>query len=274
MNFAVKNSMPANTNLANIHGLLVDLDGVLYVGDAALPGARDALQAVRDRGIVCRFLTNTTTKTADEVVEKLAGLGFEIAPDEIITPVIATKNFLESHKGGKPKLHLLVRESILPAFDGFPHDDQAPDYVIVGDIGAKWSYTLLDTAFRQLMNGAELIAMHQNKFFQADGGLALDIGAFVAGLEYVTAHKARIMGKPSPDFFDLALQSMDLPSDKVAMIGDDIESDLGGGQNAGLLGILVKTGKYRKDYVAESDVVPDAVVDSFADLPGLLPLSA
>jgi HAD superfamily hydrolase (TIGR01458 family) len=270
-NLAFSPGMPAKTNLAKIRGLLVDLDGVLYVGDAALPGARDALQALRDRDIVCRFLTNTTTKTADEVVKKLAHLGFEIEPDEIVTPVVATKNFLESRKDGKPKLHLLVRESVLPEFDGFPHDDEAPDYVIVGDIGAKWSYALLNTAFRQLMNGAELIAMHKNKFFQADGGLALDIGAFVAGLEYVTARKAQIVGKPSPDFFNLALQSMNLPPDKVAMIGDDIESDIGGGQNAGLCGILVKTGKYRKDYVAESDVEPDAVIDSFADLPGLLP---
>ncbi len=265
--------MSANPLLANIRGLLVDLDGVLYVGDGALPGARDALQAVRDRGIVCRFLTNTTTKTAAEVVEKLAGLGFEIEPDEIVTPVIATKNFLESRKGGKPKLHLLVRESILPEFDGFPHDDEAPDYVIVGDIGAKWSYALLNTAFRQLMNGTELITMHKNKFFQTDDGLALDIGAFVAGLEYVTGQEARIVGKPSPDFFNLTRQSMELPPEKIAMIGDDIESDVGGGQNAGLLGILVKTGKYREDYVAESTIEPDAVIDSFADLPGLLPPS-
>ena len=90
---------------------------------------------------------------------------------------------------------------------------------------------------------------------------------FVAGLEYVSGSKATIVGKPSTDFFDLALKSMDLPPGKVAMIGDDIDSDVGGGQNAGLLGILVKTGKYREDYVAESDVEPDAIIDSFADLP-------
>ncbi|NBB78430.1 MAG: TIGR01458 family HAD-type hydrolase [Verrucomicrobia bacterium] len=262
--------MPAKTSLANICGLLIDLDEVLYTGKEALPGARDALHTIRQRGLVCRFLTNTTTKTASEVVAKLAGMGFEIKPEEIVTPVIATKNFLNSQSGGKPKLHLLIRESVLPDFEEFPQDDEAPDYVIVGDIGAQWSYPLLNKAFRQLMHGADLIAMHKNKFFQADGGLALDIGAFVAGLEYVTGRQATIIGKPSPDFFDLALQSMDLPAEKVAMIGDDIESDVGGGQNAGLTGILVQTGKYRADYVAESEVEPDAMVNSFADLPNRL----
>ena len=254
----------------NIRGLLIDLDGVLYVGGEAIPGAREALEALDDAGIARRFVTNTTTRTAAEVVEKLERLGFAVAAEEVFSPVTATRQLLEneSKKTGKlPGLHLVVRDSVKPEFADFPSENDRPDYVVVGDIGAAWSYPLLNRAFRHLMNGAELLAMHRNKFFQGADGLELDIGAFVAGLEFVTGHEARIIGKPSPDFFQLGVASLGLSPDEIAMIGDDIDSDVGGGQASGLAGILVRTGKYREAYVAESVVTPDAVLSSFADLP-------
>jgi HAD superfamily hydrolase (TIGR01458 family) len=120
------------------------------------------------------------------------------------------------------------------------------------------------------MNGAKLVAMHRNKYWQTENGLRMDIGAFVAGLEYVAGCEAMVIGKPSQEFFKLAIQSLGLPTPNVAMIGDDIEADVGGAQAAGLTGILVRTGKYRADTVARSTVRPDADLDSIADLPGWL----
>jgi len=252
----------------SIQGLLIDLDGVLYVGGQAIPGAREALEQFEEMGIACRFVTNTTTRTAEEVADKLADLEFSVALGDIFSPVVATQRFLEKQKGGKPRVHLIVRDSLLSAFEAFPKDDAQPDYVIVGDIGAAWSYPLMNTAFRQVMNGAELIAMHRNKFLQGEDGLQLDIGAFVAGLEFVTGQSARIIGKPSPEFFRLGIASLGLPAERVAMVGDDIDSDIGGGQSAGLTGIQVRTGKFRQAYADESDVEPDVILDSIADLPG------
>lgn len=95
----------------------------------------------------------------------------------------------------------------------------------------------------------------------------MDIGAFVAGLEYVTGRQATVIGKPSGDFFQLAVRSLNLPPESVAMVGDDIETDVGGGQAAGLMGVLVRTGKYRPQAAAQSQVKPDAELDSIADLP-------
>tara|TARA_R110002096_G_scaffold4493_16_gene20925 strand:+ start:25689 stop:26465 length:777 start_codon:yes stop_codon:yes gene_type:complete len=253
----------------NIEGILIDLDGVLYVGDQAIPGADEALAQIRDAGIKMRFLTNTTTRTAASVIEKLERLGFEIASEEVFTAVTATRLFLQFQ--AKPAtIHLLVRDSVRPEFEAFPQDQTPADFVIVGDIGAAWSYELMNDAFRHLLAGAELIAMHKNRFFQDETGLTLDIGAFVAGLEYASGHEARIIGKPSAQFFGLALDSLALPADKVAMLGDDIETDIGGGQAAGLTGILVKTGKYREEYVAESGIQPDSTIESIAELPTLL----
>ncbi|MEM8952680.1 MAG: TIGR01458 family HAD-type hydrolase [Verrucomicrobiota bacterium] len=253
-----------------LQGLLIDLDGVLYVGNQPIEGAREALQAISDRGIVRRFITNTTTRTTIEVVEKLNHMGFAVDKGEVFSAVTATVSFLRKQKGGNPSVELIVRDSVRPEFNEFPADDEYPDFVVVGDIGAAWSYPLMNRAFRQILNGAELIAMHKNKFFQGEDGLLLDIGAFVQGLEFATGQTARIIGKPTRDFFAHALASLNLPAKQVAMIGDDIESDVGGGQAIGLGGILVTTGKFREVTFEASAVEPDLILQSIADLPEVL----
>lgn len=247
-----------------LHGLLLDLDGVLYVGESAVPGAQDMVHELRGKGIPMRFLTNTTTRTAEAVVQKLHRLGFDVLPDEIFSPITATVQFLTQL--GCPSIHPVVRDSVMPAFSSFPRDPEAPDYVIIVDIGAAWSYPLMNTIFSQLHAGADMIAMHRNKFFQGEEGLMVDIGAFVAGLEYVSGKEARIIGKPSQSFFHMALDSLNLPATHVAMVGDDIETDVGGGQAAGLKGILVQTGKYREGCIEQSTVTPDLVLTSFPEI--------
>jgi HAD superfamily hydrolase (TIGR01458 family) len=107
------------------------------------------------------------------------------------------------------------------------------------------------------MHGAKLIAIHKNRFWQTEYGLQMDIGGFVDALEYASGVNAMIIGKPSPDFFQVALDEMGLKSTEVAIIGDDIDVDVGGGQQVGLKGILVKTGKYRQSYADTSAIKPD-----------------
>ena len=167
-------------------------------------------------------------------------------------------------------MHLLIRDSTRSEFSEFVQDDPNPDFVIVGDIGAAWNYELLNQVFNELMHGAELIAMHMNKYWQTEQGLQMDIGAFVAGLEFVSGKQATVIGKPSQDFFQLATDSLGLDPSQVLIVGDDIENDIGGGQASGLYAVLVKTGKYRDEVVRNSETTPDAVIDSIADLPALL----
>ncbi len=247
-----------------IYGLLIDLDGVLYVGETPVPGAQQVLKRLADEKIPRRYLTNTTTRTATAVVQKLNRLGFSVHEKEVFSPISATLQFLNGL--GRPTINPVVRDSVLPAFADFPRNNERPDYVIIGDIGAAWSYPLINTIFSQLHAGAELIAMHKNKFFQGEEGLQVDIGAFVAGLEYVSGKQAKVIGKPSRDFFDLALAALHLPASNVAMIGDDIETDIGGGKAVGMHGVLVRTGKYRQGCEEGAAYPPDAVMDSFSDL--------
>lgn len=252
------------TLLANIRGFLIDLDGVLYVGETPVSGAQAVLKQLADKDVPRRYLTNTTTRTAASIIQKLQRLGFEVFEDEVFSPITATIQFLSAL--GKPSINPVVRDSVLPAFSGFPRDDKQPDFVVIGDIGAAWSYPLVNTIFSQLHAGSKLIAMHKNKFFQGEEGLLVDIGAFVAGLEYVSGTKAQIIGKPSKDFFELALKSLQLPASSVVMIGDDIETDIGGAKDSGIKGILVKTGKYREGCEKNAQYSPDCVIDSFSDL--------
>ncbi|TCJ16517.1 TIGR01458 family HAD-type hydrolase [Parasulfuritortus cantonensis] len=250
--------------LTCIRGLLIDLDGVLYVGETPVPGAREVIRRLAEVGMPRRFLTNTTTRTSLSVTKKLQRLGFDVRQDEIFSPITATVQYLKSL--GRPSINPVVRDSVLPALAEFPINNELPDYVVIGDIGAAWSYPLVNTIFAQLHAGSELIAMHKNKFFQGEEGLQVDIGAFVAGLEFVSGKQARVIGKPSRDFFELALQSLQLPAAEVAMIGDDIETDVGGGKAAGMTGILVRTGKYRPGCEKNGAVPPDCQLDSIAHL--------
>ncbi|MDD2700978.1 MAG: TIGR01458 family HAD-type hydrolase [Sideroxydans sp.] len=250
--------------MTGIRGLLIDLDGVLYVADTPVPGAGEVIARLTAQDIPRRYLTNTTTRTAASVLEKLQHLGFDVRAGEVFSPITATVQFLKNQ--GQPSINPVVRDSVLPEFAGFPVDDERPDYVVIGDIGAAWSYPLINRIFAQLHAGAALIAMHKNKFFQGEDGLQVDIGAFVAGLEYVSGKQAQVIGKPSRSFFDLALQSLQLPASSVAMIGDDIETDVGGGKDAGMHGILVRTGKYRQGCEAHAAHKPDCIMDTLGDL--------
>jgi len=255
--------------LGRIRGLLLDIDGVLYVGGQVIEGAREALARLR-RHFVCRFITNTSTLSLDSLHGKLTRLGFAVARAEIISAPQAMILFLRRQED--PVCHLLLADDVKRDFGAFPQSDRRADYVVVGDIGERWNYAILNRAFNLLFEGAELLAVHKNRFWQTEEGLKMDIGAFVAALEYAANKQARIFGKPSPDFFRAALADMGLAPEEVAIVGDDIDTDIGGGQRVGLTGILVRTGKYRPAYVAASGVQPDLVVDSIADLPRVLGL--
>lgn len=251
-----------------IRGLLIDLDGVLYVGGKAIPGAAEILRQLDAAGISRCYLTNTTTQSLASLEKKLQNMGFAVEAKEILSAPEAAKVYLENK--GRPICKLLINDEVLGDFRDFEQSDSEARAVVIGDIGSAWTYDLLNNVFRLVMNGAELVALHRNKFWQTETGLQMDIGAFVAGLEYVTGKTATVMGKPSPEFFTAALSRIGLKPGEVAMIGDDIDTDIGAAQERGMVGVLVRTGKYREAYVRASKIKPDWVINSIVDLGGLL----
>jgi HAD superfamily hydrolase (TIGR01458 family) len=140
----------------------------------------------------------------------------------------------------------------------------------MGDLGEAFGYDVMNRAFRHVMDGAELIALQKNRYWLRADGLSLDVGPFVAAIEYATGREACVVGKPAPEFFAGVLGELDMDPGEAGMVGDDIESDIGGARRAGLAGILVRTGKYREDAVRASGVEPSATVDTVAAVPDLL----
>jgi len=248
--------------------VLLDLDGVLYVEDEPLAGSAEAVDRLRDAGLALRFVTNTTSRSRTATLEKLRGLGFRVAPEELVTPAaLAVRHCIEHDLG---RASLLMNDEVKQDFAQLEEDDEHPRAVIVGDMGERFGYSTLNQAFRHVMSGAELVALQKNRYWLREDGLSLDVGPFVAALEYATGQDAYVVGKPAPGFFGEVLSGLELPPEAVAMVGDDIETDVGGALNAGLTAILVRTGKYRKDAVRASGVEPTAIVDSIADVPELL----
>lgn len=253
--------------------ILFDLDGTLYIGNQEIPCAVNTIAQLREQGFKLRFLTNTTTKSHADLLAQMASLGFSLAPDELISAPVGALLELQSiqQQLDRPlRIWPVVADAIRPDFAEFECDENTPDFVVLGDIGERWDLPLINKLFNAIHGGAELIALHKNRFWQTEQGLKADIGFFVAGLEYVCSKNARIMGKPNADFFQRVLDSAGVSAAEALMVGDDIDSDVGGAQRLGMKGCLVKTGKFRQAYFEASSVRPDWVLASVADLPAVL----
>ncbi|MBB4196638.1 hydrolase [Rhodoblastus sphagnicola] len=226
--------------LSAIAGLLLDLDGVVYVGGGPLPGALAAIDRLREAKIPLRFVTNTTTKPHRRLIADLAALGLIVKPDDLFTPASLARDALVA-AGQKP--YLLIHPGLVEDFDGL---EPGEDAVVIGDAREAFTYANLNRAFRLIQDGAAFLALARNRnYLDWDQKLSLDVGGFVAALEYASEKPAHVFGKPSADFFLGAVHAMGLQPRQTAMIGDDAEADIGGAMKAGLSGILVRTGKYR-----------------------------
>jgi HAD superfamily hydrolase (TIGR01458 family) len=250
--------------------VLLDLDGVVYVGDQPVPGAAEAIDWLVGEGIPHCFLTNTTSRPRRAVVAKLAGLGISAGTDQILTPAVAAVAWLQSHGITQPAVFVpdataAEFAALGPLPNGVEHGAGA---VVIGDLGEGWDFSTLNRALRLLMSDAAvpLVALGMTRYWRAEDGLRLDAGAFVRALEYAAGRTAIVVGKPDPAFYGAAVDALHVPADEVVMIGDDIHTDVEGAQRAGLTGVLVRTGKYSASDLA-GDVTPDAVLDSVADLP-------
>jgi HAD superfamily hydrolase (TIGR01458 family) len=256
-----------------VEGLLLDMDGVLTVSWNPIDGAVETVSMLRRRSVPVRVMTNTTSHSRAALSDQLRGAGFDVAPDEILTAPVATASYLRAHYPGA-RVYLLGETGVAQDLDGVTLTENEPaDVVVVGGADQAFTFHNLNTAFRMLLNGAALVAMHRNFSWLTDEGLCLDAGAYVVGLEAATGLTAAVTGKPSADFFGSGLEALGLPAGRVAMVGDDLANDVLAAQALGMTGVLTRTGKFRQEDLDRSAGRPDHVVDSIADLPALLGLA-
>lgn len=231
------------------------------------------LARLRRQHIPVRLVTNTTSRSRATLVERLRGYGFEVSIEDLFTATLAG-SVLARAAGYRcvapfilePALQDMTELELVGGTSNRPRS-RVPQAVVVGDLGERWNYALLQEAFEYIMSGADLIALSRDRYWLNQDRLVLDAGPFVAALEFATGKSAKVAGKPSPSFYAAALQSLEVePAGSVAMVGDDLWSDVEGAQRAGLQGWLVRTGKYRETALRESRILPDRILESVAEL--------
>jgi HAD superfamily hydrolase (TIGR01458 family) len=216
------------------------------------------------------FVTNTTSRPRLSLAQKLSGFGIDVEPSAILTPPVAARQWLQENVSGKTALFVpaATREEFadLPLLD--EQAERGAAAVVLGDLGERWTFATLNRAFRLLIAEPQpvLVALGMTRYWQTPNGLQLDVAPFVVALEHAAGCRAEILGKPSAAFFEAALHRLGVPGAETVMIGDDIRGDVGAAQQAGLHGILVRTGKFRSTDL-DLGIVPDATLDSIAALP-------
>ena len=255
--------------MARIQGVLLDVDGVLHVSMSPLPGAATTLRWLGQKNYPFCCVTNTTTVSRATLARTLQALGLPIEQEQLVTAPVATASYLRQHYAGK-RCWLLTKGDTAEDFADIELVDERADIVVIGGAEELLSYETMNRAFRMLMEGADLLAMHTNLYWKTSQGLQLDSGPYVYALEQATGKRAIVLGKPNRAFFEQALLTLDVPASAAVMVGDDLENDVRAAQQAGLRALLVTTGKHSPTSPLLASIHPDAILPSIADLPGWL----
>ena len=272
--------------LAGVRALLLDMDGVLVSRGRPIVGAAEAVARLHSTGTPFRVITNTSLSTRASLARRLAAARIDIPAGHIVTALSATADRLAAQDPA-PTVYLLASAE---APDEFPSElrllsdadvdaGARADVVVVGDSEDRLTYANLNRAFRQLREGAAFVAMHRNPWWLTPAGPTLDSGALVAGLEYATGRRATVAGKPSATIFRaafaaLAVEATDglLRRREVAMVGDDLRTDLAPARRLGMRTALVLTGKHGRADVdraqgrGRSTMHPDLIAASVAEV--------
>ncbi|TAJ45881.1 TIGR01458 family HAD-type hydrolase [Methanofollis fontis] len=250
-----------------IRGVLLDIDGVLYVGDRAVEGGTETIAWLRDEGIPFRCVSNTTRRSRRSIAARLGDLGYDITESEIFNPPIGAIRHLQGRTA-----FLLTTGDVADDFlsGGITLVRNEAEAVVIGDAGDNFTYEHLNAAFRMILDGAAIIALERDRYWMGGDGLMLSAGPFVAALEYATGRQATVVGKPAPEFFLGALQEIGVDPAGALMVGDDIRTDIDGARAVDMNTALVQTGKFRQEVYEASGTRPDHLIPSIAALPDLV----
>ena len=255
-------------------GILCDLEGTLYSGDAPLPGAAALVPRLRAAGIPFRFVTNTTSRSRRAIAGRLSRMGIHVTPGEIVSAPVAGAALLRGR--GHVLVAPFLADEVLEDLEGLELQGGTaapgpgrPTAILLGDIGDRWTHALLQRAYEYLRDGAEFVACSRDRVYRREDRLVLDAGPFVAALEYASGVAALLAGKPSPVMYQSALDALQLPEadrSRVLMIGDDMHSDIAGAQEAGLVAWAVETGKFSAAEAARGGITPDRIIPGLGTL--------
>ncbi len=252
-----------------VRAVLIDLQGTLLTpGGVAYRRAGEAYASLQARGLDLRVVTNVDSVPTATLVRRLAAAGVPVRGDDVFSPVSAACRFFERH--GRPRCYLLVPDAIEPEFATFRANGGRVDYVVVGDCREGFTYDRLNEALRHLRTGAQLVALQKGRRYEGEDGPVLDTGAFVSALEYGANTQAYVVGKPSTELLRMAIEDVGCDPYEAVVVGDSVGNDIAGAHSAGARSVLVRTGSYSLAELERSELKPDLVIDSVADLPDAL----
>jgi 4-nitrophenyl phosphatase len=238
-------------------GYLLDLDGTIYRGSEAIPGAAAFLGNLKQKQIPYLFLTNNAAVTSRQVAEKLQGMGIDAAAEEVYTSAMATAQYLRERAEAGTRVYVIgedgLREEILQS--GFILDEAEPKYVIVG-IDRFFTYDKLAAASRAVRNGAVLIATNSDAAVPRENGLFPGAGSLVAAVSVASAAEPIVVGKPEPIIVGYALQKLGVSAKEALIVGDNLHTDIEAGAKSGMDSLLVLTGYSTAEEAASSPIRP------------------
>ncbi|MBI4492321.1 MAG: HAD-IIA family hydrolase [Chloroflexi bacterium] len=257
----------AQDSLPRPRGLLVDLDGVVYIGERPIPGAAEFFARLRERGVPFVLITNNSTQTPAQFVEKLARMGIRVHTEEVLSSAEATGAYLARVARPGARVYLIGEAGLRAALAarGFQEDERRPEVVAVG-LDRAFDYRKLTLAIRAVQAGAQLIGANPDVTLPTEEGDAPGSGAFLAAISAATGVQPTIVGKPEPTMLEYGASQLGLLPAEVGVVGDRLDTDILGAKRAGMVAILVLTGVASQADLERSSIQPDLVVD---DLPGL-----
>jgi NagD protein len=252
-------------------GLLIDMDGVIYGGDALIPGADKFISRLKKSDVPFMFMTNNSQRTALEAVRKLKKLGIEVTEKHIYTSAMATGKFLA---GQNPNgtAYVLGEGGLLSSLhdNGITLVDTDPEFVVLGE-GRNFTLEMVQKAVDMLLAGAKFITTNRDPSPKQKGWNNLGIAATTAMIEEAAGVEAFVIGKPSPVMMRSARKALGLETAETTVIGDTMGTDIQGGVQMGYKTILVLSGITKQEEFKRYAFKPDLIVNSVNDIQ--LPLS-
>jgi HAD superfamily hydrolase (TIGR01457 family) len=250
-----------------IRHLLIDLDGVIYRGETALPGAREFVHMLHDQAISFRLVTNNATLTPAQYVDKLGRMGIEVSESEVFTSALATGMFLKQERNGTRTAYVVGEEGLRQAVRdaGLDLVPDNPDWVVVG-LDRQVTYGDLAEASLAVERGARFVGTNPDLSYPTEDGLLPGAGSLIGVIEATTRVQPRIIGKPEPLMLQLAMHSLGGSLENTAMLGDRLDTDIEAAARFGMLSILVLTGVSTRADLESFPTKPTLVVENLADL--------
>ena len=251
-------------------GFMLDMDGTIYKGGIPIPGAKEFISFLREKGIPFVFLTNNSSHARSFYSDKLRRMGFDASEKDVLTSTTATIRFLISERMGR-RVYPVAVPGVVEEMSAAGIDivDEDPDIVVL-TFDTTITYEKINKAFHFLKKGAELIATHPDDLCPTEDFYDIDIGPFIRMFEQMCQTKATVIGKPNRLMLEMASREMGIRPEDAVMVGDRLYTDIAMAYNAGTQSILVLSGETDRGMLEESDIRPTATVGSVADIPSLI----